>query len=413
MRSAIRKATVLVAAMVQPFVARGTAGVTRTAHSDHAPGVEDGQTFLTGRVASLLRARRRASGSGKVLQARSPVRSTVALALVLAGGGQPLGLDPGSTPPGTPPVPGGAFIAYVKDSDVWVVRADGSHPQQVTRDGAAGAYRDPAVGPDGTIYALRDEAQLYHFDLTGRLIGSPAQLATLENGAAGLAVAPDGGHLAYVTTGWGTYVDPRFGTPTGTYIYGGTDVITPDGTSVPGSAMGSMLYPSWSGASTLVLSDGTAVYVDSLTSQPATWLAVDVTEGCLFPSDCPSGQEPVANFTRAVADRAGTMLAYQYQPFFGTAGRRFATIDAPPPAVPTVRCTIEGQEDYSDPGSFSADGRAFAFDDTVFDPDTFETRFGQGIWAMTIDLDATDCGLSTARLVAPGGVQPDWGPAGP
>jgi hypothetical protein len=74
---------------------------------------------------------------------------------------------------------------------------------------------------------------------------------------------------------------------------------------------------------------------------------------------------------------------------------------------------IEGQEDYSDPGSFSADGRAFAFDDTEFDPDTFETRFGQGIWVMTVDLDAADCGLSTARLVAPGGVQPDWGPAGP
>jgi hypothetical protein len=360
---------------------------------------------------SLHRARRRWTDRDGPAKARSPVRSTVALALVLAGGGQPLDAGPVGTPPSTPPLAGGALIAYVKDGDIWVVRADGSQPLQVTRDGAAGAYGDPAFGPDGTIYALRDEAELYHVDLAGEVIGSPVRLATLENGAEGLTVAPDGAHLAYVTTGWGTYVDPRFGTPTGTYIYGGTDVITPDGAAVPGAAMASMIYPSWSGDSTLVLSDGTAVYVDSLSSQPVTWLAVGVTEGCLMPSDCQAGQEPMADFTRAVADRAGTMLAYQYQPFFGTPGRRFATIDAPPPAAPTLRCAIQGQEDFSDPGSFSADGRAFAFDDTVFDPDTFETRFGQGVWVMKLDLDAVDCGLSTARLVAPGGVQPDWGPA--
>ena len=215
MRPAMRKATAPITAMVQPFVVRGTAGVTRTTHREHAPGM------------------------GRVPHARSAVRSTLALALVLAGGGQPLGLDPGSLPPGaptgTPPAADGGFIAYVKGTDIWVVQADGWNPQQVTRDGAAGAYRHPAVGPDGTIYALRDEAELYHFDLTGRLVGSPAPLAILENGAEGLAIAPDGAHLAYVTTGWGTYIDSRFGTPAGTYIYGGTDVITPDGTSVPGS----------------------------------------------------------------------------------------------------------------------------------------------------------------------------------
>lgn len=342
-----------------------------------------------------------------MLDLRSPTRSAVALGLVLAGCVQVSGLGPSDAPPGR----GGAFIAYVQGGNVWLVTLDGSRSQQLTTDGATEAYSDPAVAPDGTVYALRGEDQLYHFDLTGRVIGSPAALGVLENGAEGLAVAPDGTHLAFVTTGWGRYIDPRFGNPTGSFIYGGTDVITPDGTSVPGSAMGSMLDPSWSSASTLVLSDGVAVYVDSLASEPTTWLAV--TDGCVIPSDCPIGQEPMANFARAVVNRTGTMLAYEYQPYFGTAGRRFSTVDAPPPAAPTVRCTIEGQENYSDPGSFFADGRQFAFDDTVFDPESLETKIGQGIWVMTVDLDATDCGLSTARLIGPGGAQPDWGPAGP
>lgn len=354
-------------------------------------------------------------GPGSSSSPPGPASSTAAPGGPTAAPGGPTAASGGATPSpgGATQAPGGAFIAFVKADDVWLVTPDGSQSIQLTSDGAAAAYSDPTVAPDGTIYVLRGEDKLYHLDAAGRVIGSPVPLGVLENGAVGLSVAPDGAHLAFVTTGWGTYVDPRFGNPTGSYIYGGTDVVTPDGTSVPGSAMGSMLYPSWSSASTLIMADGVAIYFDTLTSEPATWLAVPVTEGCVIPSDCPSGQEVMANFTRPVVDRSGTVLAYEYQPYFGTAGRRMATVDLEPPAPPTTRCLIEGQEDFSDPGSFSADGRQFAFDDTVFDPESLETKIGQGIWVMTVDLAATDCGLSTARLIGPGGAQPDWGPAGP
>jgi hypothetical protein len=297
------------------------------------------------------------------------------------------------------------LVAYVKSNDVWVTNVDGSASLQLTSDGAAGAYTHPTIAPDGTIFVLRGEEDLYHIDLTGRQISPPVSLAVLENGAEGLVVAPDGAHLAFVTTGWGTYVDPRFGNPTGAYIYGGTDVIGPNGTSVPGAALGMLIYPTWLSSSTLVLSDGVSVNVDTLTSSPTPWLAV--SDGCLIPSDCPSGQEPMANFTRPVINRMGTVVAYEYQPYFGTAGRRMATIDAPPPAAPTLRCLIEGQENYSDPGSFSNGASLFAFDDTRFDPDTLETTTGEGVYVMSVDLNAPDCGASSARLVAPGGSQPD------
>lgn len=327
----------------------------------------------------------------------------IIVALALAGCGQLAG------PPQD--AAGRQFIAYTDGIDLWVVDVDGSNRLRLTSDGASEPYRDPTVAPDGTVYALRGEDTLYRLDLAGRVVGTPVPLGVLENGGEGLAVAPDGQHLAFTTTGWGITVDPRFGWRTGSYIYGGTDVITTDGASVPGAALGSLLYPSWAGNSTVVLSDGVVVYLDTLDAEPVAWLAV--VDGCLIPEDCPPGNEPQANLARPVVNRTGTLLAYQYEPYFGTGGRRMASIDEAPPASPTERCLIEGQENHEDPGSLSRDGLLFAFDDTIFDPETFETIGGEGVYVMTVDLDAPDCGASTARLVAPGGYHPDFSPAVP
>jgi hypothetical protein len=256
------------------------------------------------------------------------------------------------------------------------------------------------------VYALRNENAVYHFDVAGRLLAAPANLAVLENGGEGLAVSPDGAHIAYVTTGWGTLIDARWGTYAGQYIYGGTDVAAPDGTSVPGAAMGQMLYPSWASPSAIVVSDGTTVYVSNVpSSEPTPWLGV--ANGCVIPEVCEPGQEASANFSEAVVNRQTTVLAYSYKPFFGSAGRRMLSLAGPPPADATLRCLIEGQQNFSDPGAFSSDGTLFVFDDTVFDPDSLETRTGQGIYAMRVDLDAPDCGASSARIIVPGGIQPD------
>ena len=310
------------------------------------------------------------------------------------------------TVPAPVPATVSSFIAYARDGNIWATSVDGSTTLQLTADGAQEAYANPTVAPDGTVYALRGEDTLYHFDLAGRVIGAPAPIAVLENGGEGLAVAPDGAHIAFVTTGWGTLVDARFGTYAGQYIYGGTDVITPDGRSVPGAALGQMLYPSWANASTLIVSDGTTVYVsDLLSPAPAAWLSAG--NGCVIPEVCEPGQEAAANYSEAVINRADTVLAYNYRPFFGEAGRRMLSLQSPPPGEPTVRCLIPGHENYRDPGSFSSDGSMFAFDDTVFDPDSLETKAGQGIYVMHVNLDSADCGASSARLLVAGGFQPD------
>ena len=109
----------------------------------------------------------------------------------------------------------------------------------------------------------------------------------------------------------------------------------------------------------------------------------------------------------------GKLLAYSLKPYFGSAGRQFASVEAAPPAAPNPLCVVPDQQDYSDPGSFSGDGSLFAYDDTAFDPDTFETSAGQGVWAFDVQLDAADCGVSEASLILPGASQPEWGPATP
>jgi hypothetical protein len=324
---------------------------------------------------------------------------------------------PTSTPGGSTPSGNGSggsgSIVYIVQSNVWLAATDGSSPRQLTTDGSdAQGYRDPSQADDGTIFVLKGERALYRLDRSGAALTPPVTLPTLENGAEGLAASPDGTRVAYATVGSGTYIDPRFGTPSGTFLYGGTDVANLDGTSIPGAVLPSLIFPSWRDDLHLVVSDGVDLYMDEVgPAAPQAWLSL--TEGCITDFDCPPGQEAAANISTPTVSRDGRLLAYEYKPYFGPAGRRLATSTAAPPVTPQTRCVMPGQENHSDPGTFSGDTALFVYDDTRFDPEAFETVVGQGIWSMTVDLDADDCGASSARLIVPGGSQPDWGATAP
>jgi len=207
-------------------------------------------------------------------------------------------------------------------------------------------------------------------------------------------------------------VDPRFGTPSGTFLYGGTDVAKLDGTSVDRAVLPSLVFPSWVDDAHLAASDGVDIYFDEVgPNEPVTWLSLD--DGCITDFDCPAGDHAAANVSTPTVNGDAHLLAYTYSPYFGDAGRRIDLITAPPPAEPQNVCVIPGQDHHSDPGTFLADGSVFIYDDTRFDPDAFETVAGQGIWAMAVDLDSPDCGASSATLIVAGGRQPDWGPTAP
>lgn len=251
---------------------------------------------------------------------------------------------------------------------------------------------------------------MYELGRDGDSLAAAVTLAALDNGTEGLAASPDGSRVAFDTTGTGTVVDPRWGTPSGIFLYGGTDVANLDGTPVEGGIGPTLLYPDWVDEGRLVASDGVDLYTYAIGQDVAT-LWVSFSDGCATDFDCPKGQEAYASLMEPVLSPDGRLLAYTYGPFYGDAGRRIATLTGPPPAPVTTACLIPGQENNAIPPTFAPDGSALAFDDVVFDPDTFETTIGRGIFVMEVDPEAADCGLSTAVLVLPGGSQPDWGPA--
>lgn len=178
--------------------------------------------------------------------------------------------SPPAATPTVPPAtaPGGSTdhrLVYIQGNNVWIAAPDGTDSRPLTTDGTdSDRYHDPSWSGDGTIVALRGSRTLVHLDRVGQSLAAPASLIALENGVEGLAVAPDGARVAYVTTGFGTEVDPRFGTPSGTFIYGGMDVAGLDGTSVPGAAAAGFLYPDWLDAEHLVGSDGNELFLDTV-----------------------------------------------------------------------------------------------------------------------------------------------------
>lgn len=343
------------------------------------------------------------SATTAVLQPSAPLTTPLHTA---AGGATPL--PTASTGTGA-----AGSLVYIAGNNIWLAAPDGSGARQLTADGVQGnAYHAPAQSDDGRIFALRGSRMFIQLDRQGRPLAEPVRLITLENGAEALAVAPDGTRVAYVTTGYGREIDPRFGTPSGTFLYGGMDVATLDGTSIEGAAASSLLYPDWVDNGQIVGADGVDLFVDDAgQSEPQRWVSYD--DGCLIAFDCPAGKEAAASLSTPVVSGNGRVLAYSYKPYFGPAGRRMASLGAAPPALPSTRCVVPGQENYADPGTFAQDGSVFAYDDTNYMPETFEVVVGAGIHVFAVDLDTPDCGASSARLVIPGGSQPEWGQASP
>ncbi|HEY7025361.1 MAG TPA: hypothetical protein VH371_10420 [Candidatus Limnocylindrales bacterium] len=307
---------------------------------------------------------------------------------------------------------GTGSIVYIKAGDVWLASPDGSDARQLTTDGARSGYHDPTQAADGTILALQGPSTLVALDRSsGAQIRPPVTLPVLENGAEGLVVSPDAAHISYTTTGFGKTVDPRFGTPNGAFIYGGTDVATPDGRSLPNAAVAGAIFPEWVDATTLVMSDGTRLYLDPVGGQPSVWL--DLSNGCLTDVGCPADQGPAANLTDPAISADDRVISAVYKPYYGDGGRLVGRLDASPPSDPASTCVLPGQENFSDPGSFAPGDSAFAYDDTSFDPNTLTSTAGQGIHVLELDLGANDCGASSSQLVIAGGAQPEWGPLAP
>ena len=294
---------------------------------------------------------------------------------------------------------GPGSIVYIYEGNVWLASPDGTTRRQVTADGTVDEpYRDPTQSDAGAILALRGHASMYRLGRDGRSLAAPVRLAALDNGTEGLAVSPGGSLVAYVTTGTGTTIDPRWGTPTGIYLYGGTDMADLRGTPVEGGIGPNLLYPEW--AAERSAGRGRRERPLHVRDRRCRGHAVAELQGRMrhrFRLSGGSGGVRVPQ--RARAQSRWPAPGLQLRSFLRRRGSPHRDAHGPTAGPSDDRVSDPGPgAPRSIPPTFAPDGSALAFDDVVFDPATFETSAGLGIRVMEIDTGASDCGLSRAEL---------------
>jgi hypothetical protein len=301
-------------------------------------------------------------------------------------------------------------IVYVKDANVWTARPDGSHQRQLTNDGTAQApYGSPSQADDGTIVAVRG-SRFYKLDRDGRRLATLNSVLTDKPAAIGAVgpfdarISPDGRKIASwlgIMGGWYDY-------GTNTYYSDPESAIVFQDAG-DGHPLGETMFyeePSWLGDSQHVLMFDS---MNALTPQVmrgeigadhnhlAGWFHDYDT------LDDSGGWKPLGageltrSGNRLAALRAGATLGN------GGLARGLDNgitiydvhgFDQPPTLW---MCRIYDQQGRElTPPSWAPDGDAL----TWSAPD--------GIWTTPV---GDGCGSLNAKLIIPGGREPDWGPA--
>ena len=105
-------------------------------------------------------------------------------------------------------------MVFIKKSNVWIARDDGSRQVRLTRDGTRRRpYFSPTVADNGTIVALKG-IHLYSFKPNGRRIVRPRQWAinpspSLSTEPFSVDLSPNGRIVATHNGIYSTYYDPR------------------------------------------------------------------------------------------------------------------------------------------------------------------------------------------------------------
>jgi hypothetical protein len=280
-------------------------------------------------------------------------------------------------------------LVFIKESNVWLSKPDGSGQFQVTSDGTAeNPYQSPSQADDGTIVAMRAEPNggpLYRMKQNGEVIAEIG-VGALIAGPFAPQVSPDGATVAYeqvfsrnVNGYLETSSDVRFTR---------TDGSTPNGIGEVGRGAGA---PSWidSGrafvginaiATTVVPGQAPVEWWSDYDHQPTYF---DFGQSLEDGEVAPNGNIAVV---RGELDDNTIQLYHSTGTFT---------------SLPTPTCTLSAPSD-------GAAGKKFA--DPTFSPsgDAMAWQEGNGIWTTVLPANCAD---GEPRLVIPGGTEPDWGPA--
>ena len=305
-------------------------------------------------------------------------------------------------------------IVYAKDGNLFLISADGARGYQVTHDGG---YSSPSQAADGTIGAVRG-GRLVRLDRSGREIGKPVDAIGGPGSLPGIAgpydarISPDGRRFAYwfyVQIATHIPYDPehRVAIDTGSHTtWTWADRFT-DPVNEAGIQKG-MTQPDWLTNDRVVGTEGfwmnmwtwklgagadSAQYWFGLQDPPDQW-GVAAFHWYDDPSLSPDGRK------LAMTDGGRRlMLAAQHGPAW--VGEPPYDIDylngTTPVSAPSLQCA-SGDVGATNP-SWSRDSQQLAY------------GAGDGVRVMNVP-DSLDCGAATERLIAPGGTEPAFGPAG-
>jgi hypothetical protein len=301
-------------------------------------------------------------------------------------------------------------LVYVKDSNVWAARSDGSGAVRMTADGTpADRYGDVTQADDGTMLAVRG-SRFHRFDRTGRRVATFGSVLTDQPGALGAVgpfdarISPDGQKVAYwlgIMGGWYDYAH-------GIY-YSHPDSAVVYQSAVDGAQLGDTVF--WEEPSWLADSQHLLIWerLNGLTPQVASGeIGADHNHFTGWFRDRDTFADPAGGHEIGAGElsRDGQRLAALRSG--GTSGLHHAynqvivyNVAGLNRAPAPMACAFQGDggQEMGAP-TFSPDGTRIAWAES------------SGIWIGTIGRPDS-CDGWDAKLVVPGGLEPDWGPADP
>jgi WD40-like Beta Propeller Repeat len=302
-------------------------------------------------------------------------------------------------------------ISYIKDGNIWLTTPDGSRQHQVTQ---AGGYSFASQADDGTLIGLNGR-RLHRIDpRDGRVLADFATPVSGEANGSGVtfagpfdpAISPDGTKVAYSYMSTSVWTDPGCTPPNCDFKrtevgvgYSHADRLTPWEEPGLGRQSG-WTHPSWIDNSRMLLSERSVIFgnTDSI---------LDVVGNGNQAFEYWFNDDNAWYLHDGEISRDGKLAAWVGQAPNGMTADIIAVykMNGPAPALPEACFHYVKPDGSFDSPSFSPDGRQIVF--------AHKQGNNPGIHVGPLPDVSGGCALPSAeaKMLIPGGAEPDWGPA--